>query len=121
MELSNNDIIIKEKNNKLKFNKKCDTCNFEANTATEWIKHVKSQKHQRGGLPKSTECNKCDYKCVGHWLLKRHVLTQHDTIEDRRKQKYYCDVCDYVFFSKLYMDKHLEGRNHKLKVEAYGL
>jgi hypothetical protein len=49
------------------------------------------------------------------------MLTQHSPLEDRQKQKYYCDVCDYVFFSKLYLDKHLEGKHHKLKVEANSL
>ena len=82
---------------------------------------MNSKKHELGGLPKSTECDKCDYTCGSHWLLKRHLLTQHGTIDDRKKQKYYCDVCDYVFFTKLYLDNHLIGRNHKLKVIAYSL
>jgi hypothetical protein len=47
-----------------------------------------------------------------------HVLKIHGTIEERSKQKYYCNVCDYVFFSKLYLDKHTNGIVHKNLVKA---
>ena len=46
------------------------------------------------------------------------MLSSHSTREERAKEKYYCDPCDLVFISKLYMDKHIDGKFHKLKVKA---
>ena len=36
----------------------------------------------------------------------------HGSIEERKKQKYYCEICDVVFISKLFMDKHNSGKKH---------
>lgn len=49
---------------------------------------------------------------INHWNLKMHKLTQHSTLEERTKSKYYCNICDLVFFSQLY---------HKLLILSTGL
>ena len=36
----------------------------------------------------------------------------HGSIEEKKKQKYYCEICDVVFISKLFMDTHNSGKKH---------
>ena len=93
-----------------KFN--CDTCNYNTNIKTSWYLHVMSEKHNRNGEKKSTKCNLCEYKTVSHWNVKLHILSQHSTKEERQKQKYYCTICDTVFFCSSYMEKHINGKKH---------
>ena len=50
-----------------------------------------------------------------------HKLTQHSTLEERTHSKYYCDICDLVFFSQLYKDKHISGKRHALYIKAVEL
>ena len=102
---------------------KCEFCSFYTNYASEWNKHTKSMKHQRNGKPKEKivdkyDCDNCDYKGNTHWNLKMHIITQHSTKEEREKQKYYCKVCDNVFFCSTYLTKHINGIVHKNKVIA---
>ena len=104
---------------KPKFN--CITCDYNTNKPSDWIKHVNSKKHERLGKKLPTKCDQCDYNSLNHWNLKLHMLTQHSTIEVRSKSKYYCDVCDLVFFSELYKTKHLNGKRHLLFVKAIEL
>jgi predicted ribonuclease YlaK len=33
------------------------------------------------------------------------------TLEEKMAHKYYCEICDTIFISKLYMDKHIEDKN----------
>ena len=89
----------------------CNLCDHGSNSNSDFLKHTKSKKHERGGL-KQKICLICNHECFNHWNLKQHILTQHSTIEERRKQKYYCDICDTVFFSKLYMETHMKGKKH---------
>ena len=102
---------------------KCECCLFYTNFASEYNKHVKSLKHQRNGKPKEKKldiynCNNCEYKGNTHWNLKMHIITQHSTLEERNKQKYYCKDCDKVFFCSTYLTKHNNGIVHKNKVIA---
>ena len=60
----------------------CKLCNYKTTLTADWMKHIKSQKHQRNG-----------------------------------EKKYYCNICDIVFFSKLYQDKHLSGKVHLNKIK----
>lgn len=84
-----------------KYNCKC--CSFYSNYASESNKHINSMKHQRNGKPKEKKidifnCEKCKYKGNTHWNLKMHNITQHSTLEERSKQKYYCIDCDKLSF-----------------------
>jgi hypothetical protein len=36
----------------------------------------------------------------------------HASLEEKLKQRYYCEICDVVYISKLYMDNHLIGIRH---------
>ena len=110
-------IKIKRINQK-NFLEYCESCDYKTTKPSDWKKHLICAKHLRNGQQKTTKCDKCNYETNEHWILKRHILTQHGTLEEKQQQKYYCNICDYVFFTKLYLDKHSEGKYHKLKVES---
>jgi hypothetical protein len=96
----------------------CKLCNYNTNNNTSWLTHVKSQKHKQNGKKIPNKCNLCNYTSLTHWHLKMHNFSIHCTKEERSQQKYYCNVCDSVFFSLLYLDKHLNGKSHKIQIEV---
>ena len=61
-------------------------------------------------------CSKCNHVCFNHWNLKYHMLSYHSSVKERRKEKYYCGVCDSVFFCKYYIDLHMKSEKHKKNV-----
>ena len=76
----------------------CKSCNYGCNHNSVFVKHQKSDKHLRHGEKKIFKCDKCDYKTTtSHWNLKMHIMSKHSTIEERSKQKYYCNICDSIF------------------------
>ena len=91
----------------------CHFCNYNTLNCTFWLKHLKTQKHLRNGKPKTSKCSICVYESSSHWNLKLHTLSQHSTIEERKNHKYYCEICDLVFFCSTYMNKHTNGKIHK--------
>lgn len=96
----------------------CDYCKFNTKKPSDWLRHVESQKHKNMGGKKKYICEKCEHESQSSWNLKLHKLTQHSTKEERSKQKYYCKDCDIVFFSPLYMNKHMKGKRHANYVKA---
>jgi hypothetical protein len=46
-----------------------------------------------------------------------HYFSAHSSKEERSKQKYYCDVCDNVFFCEIYYKKHVDGKRHNNMVK----
>jgi hypothetical protein len=94
----------------------CGLCEYKTDRPTDFVRHLKSKLHQRGGVPKTNECKKCHQILSTHHTLKHHMLTNHSTKEERSKSKYYCDTCDNVFIAKLYYDKHMNGIKHKNQV-----
>jgi hypothetical protein len=101
-----------------KFSHHCEKCDFNASSPAEWLIHIETKKHKRDGEPKSKICSICDIEFTSHWIQKMHVLKIHQTQEERAKHKYYCGICDYVFLSDLYLNKHLEGKIHKNLAKA---
>lgn len=101
-----------------RFQCRCEHCNFDTSKPAEWLIHIETEKHKRNGKPKSKICEICNTEFKTHWLQKMHILKIHGTKEERSKCKYYCDTCDYVFFSELYLDKHTNGIVHKNLVKA---
>jgi hypothetical protein len=97
---------------------RCECCNLTFKYIQHWNKHVSSEKHKRQGKPKSISCVECDRTFINHITRRHHMLSVHSTKEERAKEKYYCDICDYVFISKLYMDKHIQGKFHNSKIKA---
>ena len=49
------------------------------------------------------------------------MMSQHSTQEERSKQKYYCVICDLIFISSMYKDKHMTGKRHANMIKAYEL
>jgi hypothetical protein len=96
----------------------CKSCNYKTNKNTFWLKHLETDKHKRNGEKKMSKCELCDYESHSHWNVKAHNIQVHATIEERQQQKYYCNLCDVVFFCKAYQDKHNAGRNHNVKVKV---
>ena len=76
----------------------CELCDYHTNVKMNWALHELTEKHKRNGQKKPISCDKCNYVGLNHWNLKLHILTQHSTIEERKKAKYYCETCDQVFF-----------------------
>lgn len=91
----------------------CEYCVLQTNAPSLWLKHLSSQKHLRNGKPKTHKCEECDYECKSLWNLKMHKLSQHLSKEERSKNKYYCDICDQVFFSPIFQKTHFNGIKHK--------
>ena len=100
----------------------CETCNYGCNYNSGFMKHLKSDKHNRHGEKKIFKCDKCDYKTnTSHWNLKMHYATVHSSTEERKNYKYYCNKCDLVFFCEAYYNKHVDGIRHKNMVKAIDL
>jgi hypothetical protein len=91
----------------------CKLCDYSARSVSDWYIHISSNKHKRDGKKVSTECTMCSITFSNHWLVKKHYINHHATKEVRNKQKYYCSLCDIVFFAKKYHDNHFKGNRHK--------
>jgi ABC-type cobalamin/Fe3+-siderophores transport system ATPase subunit len=57
------------------------------------------------------------YKITDGEILFENKEINDFTPEERAKQKYYCSLCDVVFFCKAYQDKHLNGKVHMNKIK----
>lgn len=104
------------KTQKGKPNLYCELCDFQALRPIELIRHVETKKHKRNGIKIKNsifKCEICDKILANHFCYKIHILQIHGTIEEKMSHKYYCDICDTIFISKLYMEKHIQGRNHQ--------
>ena len=95
----------------------CKLCNYKTTRTNDWMKHINSQKHIRNGEKKTTKCDLCNYESNTHWNIKAHKLKIHATSEERSKHKYYCKLCDIIFFCKAYQDKHNAGKVHQNKIK----
>jgi hypothetical protein len=96
----------------------CKSCNYKTTKNTFWLKHLETDKHKRNGEKKISKCELCDYESHSLWNVKSHKIQVHASAEERAQQKYYCVLCDVVFFCKAYHDKHNAGRNHLVKVKV---
>jgi len=106
---------IKETNNAddTKPNFFCETCKYVCKYNSSYMKHLLSEKHKRKGEKKVYKCDKCEYKTnTSHWNLKLHITSKHSTIEEKSKHKYYCALCDSIFFSPLFLKNHQRSILH---------
>ena len=102
-----------------KHNFNCYLCKYSTSKSADWIKHQKTRKHLREGIPKTTICNICDFSTSSHWNLKLHILSHHSTKEERQNYRHYCEICDLVFFCSAYKNKHTSGKVHNNRVLCY--
>jgi len=103
-----------EKNGKYKI---CETCNFKTLSTSALIKHLETNKHKNKLNPISTKCKYCEYDGKNKWNLNLHMKSQHSNIEDKDNVKYYCKLCDTIFFSEKYLLKHNEGKKHNNNIK----
>jgi hypothetical protein len=95
----------------------CESCKYGCDNNSTYKKHISSQVHARGGQKKIYKCGSCEYmSTISAWNYKMHFLAMHATKEERAKQKYYCSVCDAVFFSPLYQNNHNKSVSHLTNV-----
>lgn len=94
----------------------CVPCKFAAKRMCELKAHCETKRHLAGGK-KSFKCQSCDHEAVSGWNLNMHTVAAHSTKEERMAQKYYCEVCDSVFFTQLQKTRHMEGVIHILKAK----
>ena len=95
----------------------CKSCNYGCDNNSTYNKHLKSQVHGRGGQKKVYKCEFCDYETkISVWNCKMHTIAMHSSKEVRAQQKYYCSICDSVFFSSLYLNNHNKNTSHLANV-----
>lgn len=95
----------------------CELCEYKTDNNTDWCRHVKTQKHLRGGDKKKATCQYCSYSS-SHWNIKNHELAVHGTIEDKMKHKFYCQLCDSLQYTNPQYQKHLTSKHHLKKIEV---
>jgi hypothetical protein len=110
----NNNLEISNNQENYKYN--CPICSYNTNVKVNWNVHLMTEKHKRNGNKKQISCDKCNYISLNHWNLKLHKLSQHSTVEERKNNKFYCEICDKVFFCQLYFDNHNKGIKHRNKM-----
>jgi len=95
----------------------CIICKYGCDNNSTYMKHIASQVHARGGQKKVYKCDACDYQTeISLWNCKMHYIAKHATKEVREQQKYYCSICDVVFFSPLYLKNHNKNISHLTNV-----
>ncbi len=95
----------------------CKSCNYGCDNNSTYNKHLKSQVHARGGQKKVYKCEFCDYTTkISVWNCKMHTIAMHSSKEVRAQQKYYCSICDSVFFSSVYLNNHNKSTSHLANV-----
>ena len=100
----------------------CDKCEYKCKFESEWLKHCNTELHKTGQRKKiirknhkqPDKCKNCDYETKNTFLMKKHILNEHSTKEQREKGfKFYCSYCDFGTFSKDTLDIHNNTNKHK--------
>ncbi len=112
--------------NDLKFY--CEKCDYKCKFEYLYNRHLQSGKHINGKIirihtkkqikkiPITHKCEKCEFTSTHFYNFKTHILNNHSSIDERKKQfPYYCECCDYGIFSKDNFDKHLLKKRHLTK------
>ncbi len=107
-----------EENKEYKYN--CDNCKFSCNEISKWNKHIETVKHKTGKKKQRSDfagpykCEKCNYETINKTTYRQHILNNHSTIEDKKKEyRYFCELCGFGSFSKDIIDKHNLSKKHQ--------
>jgi len=101
----------------------CEKCNYNTNLKIPFDKHLKSTLHLTGKRKIRSDkknmiftCEKCNYSSDNEYNYKTHMLNNHLSKEERKKEfHYYCERCDFGCFSNTSYEKHIETNRHKIK------
>ena len=98
----------------------CEKCNYKCQFECQWKKHCETTLHKTGERKKKDnykqpeKCKYCEYTTKNTSLMKKHILNEHSTKEEREKSfKYYCCYCDFGTFSKETLKTHNNTNKHK--------
>ena len=115
MDIENNEAIKNFKYN-------CEKCNYKCQFECQWLKHCDTELHKTGkrkqiirkNHKQPEKCKNCDYSTKNTFLMKKHILNEHSTKEEREKQfKFYCSYCNFGTFSKDTIEIHNNTNKHK--------
>jgi len=103
----------------MEFKYNCEKCQYNCNYISHWNEHLVSKKHTgekrkvRSDKILEEQCKFCNYKSAKLTNMKLHILTNHSTKEERKKEmKCYCDKCDFGTNAKILFQRHLETQKH---------
>jgi hypothetical protein len=103
----------------------CEKCNYITNITSRWNAHILTELHitgikkKRSDYLEAIKCDFCDYKSKNKTILKTHILNNHKSKEERKKEfKYYCEMCDFGSFTINSLNIHKQTKKH-IKLEIY--
>ena len=112
---------MNELENKIKH---CIKCNKTFTSNTHYLIHCETELHKTGKRKTRTDkqgelkCNICNlYSTRQQSTLKIHILNNHSSIEEKKKEyKYYCEYCDIGYLVEYKFNTHLDTLKHKIKI-----
>lgn len=103
----------------------CEKCNYNTNVETRLKAHLLTELHKTGTKKKRSDylepkkCYFCDYKSKNKTILNTHILNNHKTQQERKKEfKYYCEICDFGTFTINSLNIHNKTKKH-IQFENY--
>jgi hypothetical protein len=97
----------------------CEKCNYKTNITSRWNAHILTELHitgikkRRSDYLEPMKCEFCDYISKNKTILKTHILNNHKTQEDRKKEfKHYCEICDFGSFTINSLNIHNQTQKH---------
>lgn len=98
----------------------CEKCNYKTNITSRWNAHILTQLHitgikkKRSDYLEPTKCDFCEYKTKNKTILKTHILNNHKTPEDRKREfTYYCEMCDFGTYTINSLNIHSSSQKHQ--------
>ncbi len=101
----------------------CSKCDKLFRFNSQYKKHCETELHKTGQRKCRSDkkeeriCPHCDlYITRQPTNLKLHILNNHSTIDERRREfPFYCDLCNSGFMKTTGLDRHLTTRKHQKK------
>jgi hypothetical protein len=107
----------------------CEKCNFKCKFISEYERHTKTGKHINGMvIRKKYErkkgkkekivyvCEKCNFSSTHLYNYKSHMLNNHLTEEEKKKEfKYYCNHCKIGMYAETTYNCHLKSKKHLIR------
>lgn len=117
---------MEESNIQNKKNYYCEKCNYECKFKVYYERHIKTGKHINGIITKKKyeikkekkiySCEKCNFTSEHLYNYKTHMLNNHSTEEEKKKEySYYCVICKIGMYAETIYKKHLLSKKHLTK------